>query len=203
MRLNQLKQALIKLITVSQKKIIIRGLIALLVFLILWVFVYSPSKNQVKAIKLKLLNIESEIKGIEAMAGGATIRGETIKSMRQRLQALKDKFPAEEEGALSMLSDFAQKLNIELISIKPQPKKIFLDEHGKEIVIEGRVPQTVFVSLRLRCSYEDLVKYIEVLRQDLPGFITVERLNISKDRSGKTARLDAVLNFNLYFLSRR
>lgn len=201
MRLSQLNSILMKKITPAQKKIIIRGLIVVLVFLFFWLFIYSPTKNEVKKIKLELSGLENEIKQIEAMAGEPTIRGETIKSMQERLQELNNKFPAQEEEALRMLSDSAQKLNIELISIKPQPKKILLDQYGKEVKIAEKTCRIVFVSVKMKCRYEDLVKYIEILKQDLPGFVTVERLNIVKDKFGKTVKLNIRLDFNLYFLS--
>ena len=186
--------------TRSQKKIIFRSLVTISVFLILWLFIYLPAKKEVKRIKLELSRVEGEIKNIASIAG-KTIKDEGIKSMHERLQALNNKFPAKEEEALRLLSNFAKKLNIGLISIKPKPKEIFLDEDDQELKIEEKTCKIVFISVRMRSDYENLVKYIETLKDNLPGFITIEELNIAKYKFQNTARLEITLDFNLYLLS--
>ena len=191
---------MINKIASSQKKIIYRSLITISVFLILWLFIYLPVKKRVRGLQSELSRLESEIKNIESIAGKATM-SEGINSMHQRFQELNNKFPAKEEEALGLFSNFAKKLNIELISIKPKPKEILLDEDDKEIQIEGKTCQIVFVSVRLRCDYENLVKYIETLKDNLPGFLTIEKLNIAKYKFQNTARLEITLDFNLYLLS--
>ena len=191
---------MINKIASSQKKIIYRSLITISVFLILWLFIYLPAKKRVRGLQSELSRLESEIKNIESIAGKATM-SEGVNSMQQRFQELNNKFPAKEEEAFRLLSNFAKKLNIEFISIKPKPKEIFLDEDDQEIKIEEKTCQIVFVSLRLRSDYENLVKYIEGLKDHLPGFIAIEELNIAKYKFQNTARLEITLDFNLYFLS--
>ena len=99
-----------------------------------------------------------------------------------------------------MLSHLTRDLNIELVSIRPQQKRACLDENRKEIEIEGKIMRTLSVSIGLRCFYKDLAKYLKALRENLPVFITIERLNIKKGRTD-SPRLNVTLDVKLYLLS--
>jgi Tfp pilus assembly protein PilO len=187
-------------VTLSQKKIIVTSLIVILVFLILWLFIYLPNQNSISRIKSEVLNLENQIKGIEEIMGKTrTIEG-SIKLLKQRYQELNNKFPPKEEEGLRMLSDFAKRLNIELISIKPQPNVVFIDKNNKKIEIEGKTCHVVSVSMEVRCFYKDLVKYIETLNKALPAFAIIKRLRINRDKP-ETSRLNIKLDLNLYLLS--
>lgn len=185
----------------SQKKIVIISLIVIAVFLIFWLFIYLPTKFTVQRYKSELISVESQIKEIEAVIGEAKTRDEGIRLLKARYQELNNKFPQGEEDSLRMLSDFAKKLNIELISIRPQPKREFLDGNNQKVEIEGMTCLIIFVSIEMKCFYKDLVKYIQTLKESSGlTFVTFEKLRISKDKSG-TPKLNITLDLNLYLLS--
>lgn len=189
-----------KNISPPQKKIIIISIIVLLVFLVFWFFIYLPSKNTVARIKSELISVESQVRKIETIIGKTKSMDESMQLLIERYRALDDRFPLKEEESIRMLSRLSHKLNIELVSIKPQPKAAFLDDNRKEVEIDGRICQRVFVAMKINCSYKDLVKYIESLKQTLPAFITIEKLRVKKDGTG-TRGLNVTLDINLYLLS--
>ena len=172
----------------------------MLAFLIFWRFIYLPMKNDMIKKKIELSGVESQIKQIETIFGKTSTEGESIRFLRERFQGLDNKFPTKEEAALKKLSDFAKKLNVEIISLKPNPKEMLTDENDSQIKIEGKTCQRVFLTLNMRCNYEDLVKYIESVKADLPAFVTIEKIKINKSKSERT-RLNVVLEINLYLLS--
>lgn len=185
----------------SQKKIVIISLIVIAVFLIFWLFIYSPTKFTVQRYKSELISQESQIEEIEAVIGEAKTMDEGIRLLKARYQELNNKFPQGGEDSLRILSDIAKKLNIELISIRPQPKREFLDENNQKVEIEGATCLIIFVSIEMKCFYKDLVKYIQTLKESSGlTFVTFEKLRISKDKSG-TPKLNITLNLNLYLLS--
>lgn len=184
----------------SQKKIIVISFSGVLVFLILWFFIYLPSKNSISKIKSEVFTLEGGVKRVEKIMDKSRTIEEAIKTLEERGQELKNKFFQKEEESLRMLSVFAKGLNIELISLKPLAKQVFLDADNREIKIEGRACQVIPVSLEMRCFYKYLIKYLDTLNKKLPAFITIERLNINREKPG-VSRLNILLELNLYLLS--
>ena len=191
---------MIKKVSSTQKMIIIISLIVILVFLFFWFLIYLPSKKEVTRIKSQLSDLNNQIRQIEAITSQTTLTDEGIRIIRQRHQQLIDKFPQKEEESLRMLSDLAGNLNVELVSIKPQPKTVFLDQNKNAVEIEGRVCQKVYVSIEIKSLYKDLVKYIQTIKESLPAFISIEKLNIGKDRL-QAPKLKVLLELNLFLLS--
>ncbi|MEA3560852.1 MAG: hypothetical protein U9R31_03680 [Candidatus Omnitrophota bacterium] len=199
MRLNPLKILMNKK-GLLQKEIIIITFLILSAFLICWIFIYFPSKNIVKRIKSELAGLQRQIYEIEAVIGRAKTTDKNIRALVEKSQKLNNAFPQKEEESLKMLSQLARNLNIELNSVKPQLRAVFLGEDKKEVKIEGKTCQKIFVSLEMKCFYKDLVKYIETLKKVLPALATVEILKAGKDCSG-TTKLNVTLGINLYLLS--
>lgn len=172
------------------------GFLAFLIF----AFFHLPGQNTLSRVKSESLKIEAQIQGIEAMIGKGESMAAGMQFLIERYQELNNQFPQKEEESIRMLSRLSRELNIKLISLKPQPKVVFLDQNKQAVEIEGKTCQKVYVSLEMKCFYKDLVKYITSLKRDLPAFVTVEKLRISKSTSA-TPRLNVILDINLYFLS--
>lgn len=187
-------------LTSAQNKIIIAVIIVIGIFLLFWAFVYSPSRGNLARIKSELAVVESQLRQIETMFDQSKGREEGIRALKEKFQELNDKFPAKEEEGFTMLSDFAKNMNIELASVKMQPKTDLLDENNAKIEIEGKTCQVVAVNIEMRCYYKDLVGYLEALRISSPVFNVIEGLSVSKDPSG-SARLNVSLNLDMYLLN--
>lgn len=190
----------IKRITRAQKKIIIISLISTLVFFVCLLFIYFPSRNTVKRIQIELSDVEKQIKDIESALGKAKTLDEGIKLLEVRYKSLNSRFPKGEEHSIERLSEIAQKLKIELISIKPLPKRLLTDREEKEIKLQARACYVIYVSVTMKCFYPELVKYVQAIEEELPAFATIERVNIFKNTLEKGGMLSITLDFNLYFL---
>ena len=190
----------IKDLTTSQKKIILAAALILFVFIIFLVFIYLPIQRQVRKIKSELDSAQQQIDAISRITSSAKSLEEGIKMLQDKFTKLDAKFPAEEENALKALSQFAKEMNIELVSISPQPKVQLLEDDKSNISIEGKPCSVVPVSIQMRCVYKDLVAYLQKANDSLPVFATLERLNISKDRLDVSQKLDVQIDINLYLL---
>ncbi|MDP3142889.1 MAG: GspMb/PilO family protein [Candidatus Omnitrophota bacterium] len=186
-------------ITPSQKKIIILAASVVLLFLFIWLFIYIPTKRAASDLKVRLASVEKQIQEITAITGQALPPQESLKLFEEKFQKIDVKFPIEEEESLKMLSGLAEDSNVEIISIKPQARTVLLDEDNQKIEIEGRTCQKIFVTLEMRCSYRDLIKYLDSLEDSLPAYISIERLSINKEAAG-AAKLYITLEFNLFFI---
>ena len=190
---------MLKKLPQSQKKIIIVTLVGVTAFLIFWYFIYSPIRASLLKIRPEVYSLESQVRAVEKILKSAKTARVGVKLLKDRFQELNTKLFAKEEKSLILLSDFAKRLNIEIVSIKQQPKIALVDESGEKIDYSGRVLQIVPVSVEMKCFYKDLVKYLEMLRNSLPSFVTVEKLKINRV-APKSPRLNVVLEVNLYTL---
>ena len=188
-----------KKLTPSQEKIIVIAVLVLTAFLIFWIFFYLPNRNKVKQIRADLLNVEGQLREIEAITGKTDTIDQGLQLLMKRYQELKSKFPQKEEDSLRTLSYLTRKLNIEIISIEPRPKVALKDKRNKPVEIEGKTCQRIPVSIGMRCFYQDLVKYIETLYETFPTFITIEKVQAYRGKAN-IPRLDIKLELSLYFL---
>lgn len=189
-----------KKLLASQKKMTIVAVLVMAVFLVLWAMAYLPAKARFKSIKLELASVEAQIADIESVAQGARSLDEGIVIVETKFNRLKDRFPSAEEETFKMISNFAQKLNVHLTSIRPSPKKSLLDENQAEIKVMGKTCSTIFVAISAKCRAGELVKYLEMLDRNLPAFTTIERLQVSRDPNN-TGVLNVNIDMNLYLMS--
>ena len=190
-----------KNITKDQKDIIIKAGVVLSVFLIIWIFLYIPLSKKTKATLGEISIIEEEIKTIADLTDGRQITGETIIALKNRLKELVNKFPQGEEEAIRESSLFAKKCNVELVSLEFSPKKIVFDDQGKTITVDSRGFQKVSFFLELVCTYEELLRYLEVLKNNLSAFISIDRLSILKIKDSIDKKLEVKIHFDIYLLS--
>ncbi|MFA4992492.1 MAG: hypothetical protein WC571_00825 [Candidatus Omnitrophota bacterium] len=183
----------------NQKKIIIMSAAGLFIFLLLWVFLYFPSNREITRLKRELALTQRQIQGIEILLAGSKSRDEAIYSLKQRQQYLDSKFPQKEEESLRIITEVARKMNISVVSLQPGLRAEFLDESGKQVLIDGRAVCYLPITIEVVCFYKDLVNYLTELKNVLPAFVSVSSLNINKD-SRSTGKIQANAGFNLYLL---
>lgn len=191
---------IMKKLSLPQKNMLVLIFTVVCAFVVFCFFVYFPTWNSIIQIKENLSNVENQIREIEAMVGKSETIDESKSTLREMFTHLNSKFSQDEKESFKMISDFARKLNIGIISIRPTPRTPFLDTDNQKIIVEGKVCQKIGLSMEMRCSYKDLVEYIKALKESLPAVFAVERLKITKDTAA-TVKLYITLDLNLYTLS--
>lgn len=191
----------------AQKKINIVSAAVIAVFLIFLFFVYLPAQKTVARLKAELEETEGRIQEIESLLDKTKPLAENITMLKARYKELSNKFPEREEEALRALSDLARNLNVEIISLRPSPKRLLLGQEDKALLIEGKSCRFCAVTVEMRCDYANLVEYIEAVHNELPAVVTVQSLRALKENQDVPAslrvkpKLKVTLTFNLYLLS--
>lgn len=186
-------------LTQNQKKIMILSFAGFFIFLLLWVFLYLPASKEIISLKNDLRSTQQQIEAIESFLSDSGSRDEAIRLLKQKQQYLSNRFPAKEEENLNLITEFARRNNIEIINLQPGIKMEFLDESGRQLVIDGKAAYYLPINLETECFYKELVKYLQELKSSFPGFATAVSVNIKK--SGQvTGRVRANIGFNLYLL---
>jgi len=186
-------------ITQSQKNIIIISAAVLFVFLLFWVFLYFPSSKEISGLKNELILTQQQIQGIEMLLSGSQSRDEAIRILKARQLYLSNKFPQQEEESLRLIPEIARKMNINIVSLQPGLRSEFLDEAGKQVIIDGKTANYLPITLEVVCFYKDMVNYLTELKNILPAFISVVSLNIGKDNQ-LNGKVHSTIGFNLYLL---
>lgn len=166
--------------------------------MVFWFLIYLPNQKSALKIKSELYALEEQVKIIEEILSKTKTIESSRKLLEARFQRLTNKFSSKEAEALKMLSELARRVNIEVISVKPQPKKPFLDEDNRKIEIAGKSVQVIHVYMEMKCFYKDLARYLELLNENPLALEMIKRLKITREKP-TTRRLNIVLELDLYF----
>ncbi|MDP2923584.1 MAG: hypothetical protein Q8O30_07715 [Candidatus Omnitrophota bacterium] len=189
-----------KNMTVSQKKILIIVGAGIFTFLIFLLFIYLPTQATLKRLKAQLAEIEAQQQEVEIIASGGKTIEEGIRLLKERYNTLNGYFPVTEEETLKLIINLAKDMKVDIDSIEPREKVIFVDENNTAQQIEGKTCYKIPVSMKMRCSYKDFVGYTEALRKSLAAFITVEKLQIEKNHED-VKKLNIYVEINVYLLA--
>ena len=175
------------------------GAVVLVVTVSVGYFIYWPAQKRVEQYKNDLSIVNAQIERIEAMMEEGKTEAEMLALLHERNTYFNSKFPSKEEGALNALAVLAQEADVEQLSSALQPKKTCFDKNKQPIKINDKICKEIFISLKMRGSYENIINYIELLKDKLPAFVTIESIFL-KSKAG-THRLDVVIELKMYTLS--
>lgn len=183
-----------KLIFGRQQKILTIAIIGFGIIAILWIFIYIPQRKQLRALQQELSTIEDRIKSITPSSSQGELAF-AVADLQKNLKQSQDLFITNERQLITVLSNAATHKNVNVTSIKPQPKTPL---QGVDAA-EGYACQEVPMSLTLTGEYRNIGEYIQALDHEVPIIITVRRLSIAGKGEG-TYVLDAMLDVSAYLL---
>lgn len=187
-------------ITKRQKKILVIVGVVGSAFIIFIAFIYIPMRAELARLKDEFYKLEAEISQIKKLAKEGESLEEAIVSLKDRLDAINKKFPEKDEVILRELSGLAAELGIEVVSIRPQKKKVIQEIGSRPIGIKECLVQEMPVSMTLRASYRALGEFFKILKEDFPIFVRVDNVRIVRAGDKQTGVLDAELNLDTYLI---
>jgi len=179
----------------SQQNIFLMALVVFLCLAVFWVFIYNPAKRKVDNLKSELAVMQSEIDKIEKISGGGKGLDEAYKKFYSRYTDLEDRLTKEAGSVLSAFSMEADRMNIEILLIRPEkakPSRIPVKVKERSIV---EMP----ISMNLRCDYITFGEYLRVLSEKIDSIVKINKIGISQSREEKRF-VDIWLNITLYML---
>ncbi len=187
-------------LTPSQRKIFILAILLGVVFFLVWIFIVIPRQITLSRMKEELKSIQNQILEIESIVPKDAKIDQVIRAFDEEKQRLVSKFPNRDEEGIKMLSDYARKFNIEIVSLRSQTKVLFFDRDQKKVEIEGKNCYQVLVSIELKSQFKNLVQYLQDLKKTFPRYITLEKVKINKDFSSPNS-LYVTVDLYLYLLT--
>ncbi len=151
------------------------GALVLLGFLLLF-----PAAMRMKRLDRELAAAAGEIAGVEAVFGGAESLGREVFRIQQELAGVEKKVYSREKpaGIVNLISAEARRMNVEIVSLRPEEPKTALDEKGNPLTLDGRAARILPLRLELEGTYENLGDYLAGLEQKLPVLFTIDGLTL-------------------------
>ena len=178
----------------EQKNILIELLIFVICIIIVFFFLYLPRSFKAGSVRDSLDKYSQEIKQIKSAAGEGLGPEETKKILAKKLEVLELKFPSKEEEIIKRISQVADDLNIEVLSISPGGKTALKDFPK----IEGKECYVLPIVVEMNCEFIKIVNYINELTDNFPSLLTVEGLTLSQ--SSTEGLIGVRLSLNSYLL---
>jgi hypothetical protein len=179
--------------------VLFKGLAVVLAVLSGGIFVYAVNNSALRTVKREFFVLNTQIKEITSTMEAFDGMEKGIIALKEKSVRLHEKFPDQAQDSLAALSNFARRLNIDVVSMEPAGKSDFL-YNGKQLLVDGRICQVVRVNLNLKCGFRQLVRYLEGLNNAVPAFICTEKILLRKEGE-ILPRLNVELNLDLYLLT--
>lgn len=173
------------MINPKDKKILIIAGICISIILLFWAFIYFPANKKLRILKAELNSIKGEIAQIESRGGGKEGYdiAKMIESIQKDFNAAMQKLPGQEEETLRFLSDKANKLGLDIVSMQPSPKRPLLDVNNNPVFLENKQCVEMSIAIQISGLYKSIGEYLKILRDQSPALIKVEGVRIQKDEA--------------------
>jgi len=177
--------------------------IVALAFLIFIVFIYLPLNKRLSMLKNELHSIEMQVSQIKKAVGEGRPLEEAITFFKNRLEILDRKFPDKDETILRELSTLAVKTGVEVVSMRPQKKKIIQDINGLPIKINVCYVQEMPITMNLKAPYKTIGEFVKLLREDFPVFVRIDMVHMQRAEAPAGGALDVTLDLDTYLICAR
>lgn len=190
-------------LTDIQKRIFILAGIITLSFFIFAVLIYIPANRKMVQLKTEFTRLEEETKRLKKYVGEGQSLEQIIVSLNNRLDKLHVRFPEKEEVVLRELSALASGLGIEVLSIKPDRKKVLQSINEEQVAIKDCVVQEMSVAINMKTSYKVLGEFIRRIKEDFPVFIKVDSVQMEKVSDDYNSNiLNVNMNVDSYLINK-
>lgn len=124
---------------------------------------------------------------------------EALKNVQREMHFWEGRFPSREEEVLRMINGAAKEGKVDLQSIHSLPRSPALGEDNMPFLVGEKTCQQVVISLDLKGTYSDLIRYLELLRKKLNVVYIIEQARLSKV-SPDTSELRLKLTLKIFLL---
>lgn len=186
-------------LTLMQTLIIFAAFTVTIAAILFVAFFLRPAAAQLDEARVNLFLQRDRIEWLERTIRDVKDPDKVSTYFIKTQQELSRKFPSDESKSLAMLSEYAQRFQLQAVQIAPEPTRPFKGGHGRTLGAEGKTCKSVLVTMTLRGAYLNLVKYLEALYKVLPAYVAVERIEVGS-RAPARPPLDIKLTLSLFFL---
>jgi Tfp pilus assembly protein PilO len=151
-------------------------------------FLYSPKLKEQASLKTELSSIDQKLQETAAFLTVGTQVAVDVSRMEKRLSFYEEKFSTRESFVqfLEQLALQCQKLNMEIISLKPtEEKAITADATHAQY-------RQIAIDIQLHSDFHTMVRFVQAMEQ-LPIFTLVEQLTIRKDTKSPAVTCQLIL----------
>ncbi|MEI8176640.1 MAG: type 4a pilus biogenesis protein PilO [Candidatus Omnitrophota bacterium] len=165
-----------------------------------WFLGYLPATARLETTKKELAALKKEITDIQ-YAGLKESRNikELAEFLRKSYLDTQKQLPAKEEDMVRFVSDEANKLKVDILSMQPGARRIFSDENNLPVALEGKQIFELPLSVTVRGQYRLIGEYLKAISDADGILIRVRTVKIAKD-DATTTLLRAQIELTVFLL---
>lgn len=179
-----------KRLTKEQQKIIYIAAGVSIFIIFVWRFIFVPQNKRLMQIKNELKSLEFQIVGINNIVGDREL-SEVTRELSEKFNKSKKLISIKEEDIINSLSEEARRLKVSVRNITPVSQK------ESDYQVAGFRIKEVVISMDLSGDFQAIGKYLDVLRNDFPALVQINKLDIKGKGQGEP-KLDSSLQISAY-----
>jgi Tfp pilus assembly protein PilO len=158
------------------------------VYFIFDYFLYSPKLREQSSLKTEMASLDQKLQETAAFLTGGSQVAVDVSRMEKRLSFYEEKFSTRESFVqfLEQLALQCQKLNMEIISLKPTEEQMVTADAK-----QARYRQ-ISIDIQLHGDFSTMVHFMQAMEQ-LPVFTLVEQLTIRRDEKSPAVTCQLIL----------
>ena len=151
-------------------------------------FLYSPKLKEQLSLRTELASVEQKLQETAAFLTSGSQVAFDVGRMEKKLSFYEEKFSTRESFAqlLEQLALQCQKLNMEIISLKPTEEQTVAADAA-----QARYRQ-ISLDIQLRGDFLTMVRFMQAMEQ-LPIFTLVDQLTIRRDEKSPAVTCQLIL----------
>ena len=186
-------------ITQAQIKILLGAVAVVTAAVLFHLFVCQPSAKGLEVLRAKNALLESQLSWVNQVIFDVKDPEKVAGYFMNEQRELARKFPVDEAKSLLMLSEYAQKFRVHLEQVSAEPPRMFKGSRRQVLKVDGMTCSSVYVRLKMKADYMNLIKYLEALRKVLPAPLVIEKMD-AVNRAPATPQLEVNMEMSLYLL---
>jgi|EPASupsiteSAE347_1022098.scaffolds.fasta_scaffold09215_3 hypothetical protein len=171
-----------------------------LFLLALWSALFFPQRNAMLRLRQELALSRESMREMDALtARYSGDPGAALQALTAEVAGFNGRLPEDETAAVSGISLAARKIGLEVVSVSPAEKEVYLDTSGKKAGFYGRAVYTVAVAFKANGTFYEFYRFLDYLYNNAPALVNVRDFRLLKDK-GRPGMLAAEMNIRIFLL---
>ncbi|NQU73620.1 MAG: hypothetical protein HQ547_02800 [Candidatus Omnitrophica bacterium] len=189
------------MIDLKDERILKPAGIYIAIIILFWAFIHRPAAEEMSRLKSDLELVKKEIAKVKSGHEGKAIK-EISESFKEDLEGAMKKLRGQEKKVVSFLLTEANRLGIDVISMRPETKMPLFNTANNKIFLESGQGVKIPISISMRGHYKAAGEYLKVLREYDSALIKIEDIKMASDEA-ISPKLQVDLRLTLCLLSQR
>lgn len=186
-------------LTPAQALIFVWGAALIVIAVLFYVTLYRPAYQRLLDERDRVELLADHLRWVTQTVDSIPDPQRVFEYFLAQDRELDRRFPDVEQKSLLAITEYAHKFQVRLEEVHAGEPQDVLGSRGAKVFADGKKCAGVRVSMKFKCDYLNLVKYLDALRKVVPAYMVVEKIDITNNFS-TVLKLEGKLELVLYLL---